>query len=60
MKTSNEEQHNNRKQNTCGFSDSIVFEARKMWASSECLGPYDVDQACRQTEKFLKKEAARE
>ena len=58
MKTSNKEQQNNNRQNTLTFSDLMVFEARKMWASSECVSPDDVELAFKKTREYFSKEAS--
>ena len=60
MKTSNEKHQNNKKQGARTLNDSMVFKARKIWASSECLGPYDVHNASRQTTEYLLKEPPHE
>jgi hypothetical protein len=56
MKTSNKEHQNNNRQNKQTLNEQMELIAMKMWASSECLGPDEVEQASKETVKYFETE----
>ena len=49
-----------RRKKTGHYGRAEIFEARKMWASSECLNPYNDEHVYEQMKIFLTREVSYE